>query len=168
MSLLDSACRIGHRKYLLNELVIRLRKNTHDTFQTPISSPEGHVYPRIRRSTDHARIRIYFESWNTPCGSLDSWIVKDPWMFRFFFQGEDPRDFESSNPGIAESPDLWFQMIEIEDSLDSNIRGCHADRLILEYLDFCTQVVKSRIVSTTTSGYLHKNTIEESRFADPF
>lgn len=59
-------------------------------------------------------------------------------------------------------------MIEIEDSLDSNIRGCHADRLILEYLDFCTQVVKSRIVSTTTSGYLHKNTIEESRFADPF
>lgn len=89
-------------------------------------------------------------------------------MFRFLFQGKDLRDFESSNPGIAESPDLWFQMIEIEDSLDSNIRGCYADRLILKYLDFCTQVVKSRIVSTTTSGYLHKNTIEESRSADPF
>lgn len=83
-------------------------------------------------------------------------------------QTEDLGDFESSDPGIAESPDP-FQMIQIEDpSLDSNIRGCHADRLILEYLDFCTQVVKSRIVSTTTSGYLHKNTIEESRFADPF
>lgn len=85
-------------------------------------------------------------------------------MFRLLFQTDDPRDFELSDPEIAESPDSWFQTIEMEDScLDSNIRGCHADRLILEYLDFCTQVVKSRIVSTTTSGYLHKNTIEESR-----
>lgn len=89
-------------------------------------------------------------------------------MFRLFFQAKDLRDLESSDPEIAESPDPWFQTIEIEDTLDSNIRGYRADRLILEYLDFGTQVVKSRIVSTTTSGHLHKNTIEESRSADPF
>jgi len=89
-------------------------------------------------------------------------------MFRFLLKPKILEIFESSDLGMAESPDP-FQTIEIVDpSSDSNIRGCHADRLILEHLNFCTQVVKSRIVSTTTSGYLHKNTIEESRFADPF
>lgn len=36
MSLLDSACRIGHRKYLLNELINDLL-NTHDTKKKKLS-----------------------------------------------------------------------------------------------------------------------------------
>jgi len=146
MSLLDSACRIGHRKYLLNELIMR-PTNIHDTFQTPISSPEN------------GRIR----------GSVD------PWMHRFRGASNPrmpvllgiPGFADRSIPGCSDFPKpkipetsnsrisgtlslsvLGFGRSMIENSWVLTFRNNRWIVWSFEYLDPYTQIIESKTEST--------------------
>lgn len=88
--------------------------NTHDTFQTPISSPAG---GRIRGSNDPRTRPDSSGASNPRVPTLLGirWIRGsfDPWMFGLP-QAEDPRNFEFSDFGNAESLDPWIRTIGIE------------------------------------------------------
>ena len=150
MSLLDSACRIGHRKYLLNELVMR-PTNTHDTFSDSnlVASGDG----RIRESIDlwtRARVPRSFESTRMPSAPRDPWIRGsfDPWMFGLLQAGRSPK---LRILGFRET--LGLSVLGFGRSGSRilgfwSFRNNRKDRLILEYLDPYTQVVESTTEST--------------------
>lgn len=105
MSLLDSACRIGHRKYLLKMNSWDLKYTRHfSDFSLVTSGVERD--PRIHRSPWTHRIPRSFECRCSP-GSLDSRIVRSLDVP----QAEDPRNFEFSDFGNAGSLGPWIRTI---------------------------------------------------------
>ena len=114
MSLLDSACRIGHRKYLLNELVMR-PTNTHDTFSDSKSRrqwTDGFANPSI---SGRARIPRSFESTRIPVHlGIPGFANRSILGCSDFSKPEDPRNFVFSDFGNAGSLGPWIRTIGIE------------------------------------------------------
>lgn len=146
MSLLDSACRIGHRKYLLNELIMRLRKHT-TLFRLKFfrrrsgrngfanSSILGHLgsFRSLRDPRSHRASRVSL-------GFVDRPISR---MFRFF-QGERlSRSLEIHRISGSLDPRLPGRTrSRILDVLEFRHPGIPRIVLILKYLDPCTQIVE--------------------------
>jgi len=92
MSLLDSACRIGHRKYLLNELI--MRPKIHTTLFR-LQSRRRRTGESVDPSIPHRFLGA--SNPRMPGVSRDPWIRGsfDPWMF------PKPKIPETSNSRIS-------------------------------------------------------------------
>lgn len=89
MSLLDSACRIGLRKYLLNELIMRPKYTRHFSDSNLVAG--GRASPRIHRFPERTEIPRGLRVLECRCttGSPDSRIARSLDVP----QAEDPRNF---------------------------------------------------------------------------
>lgn len=174
MSLLDSACRIGHRKYLLNELIMRLRKHTtlfRLKFFRRRSGRNGFANSSILGHLGSFRSLRDPRSTGRLESPLDSWIVRFPGCFDFSKAKdslEASRSIGSRDHWIPDSLDERDR--EFLTSLNSDIqeyRGSSWSPQIFRSLYTNSRMIYDRLYDDATSGHLHKNAIEESRSADP-